>query len=208
MYTPGWSVHSKATLLPLPLECTLQPHSEYHRCALGCHSIDLVKSLTNTPIQKYTPNTTPSALQMECTLHCHSYNLVFSHAHTSTPLRGLYIFVHKIATLQCHSMHLNIFTLKNIHSNATSRTCAIYALCWAYKFINWSVFETTFIILRNILWTYWPQIKFTIWQQKSINRYVCIIKLILHYMEILHIVTNNFIFVLMILSIQVAVLFL
>ena len=160
---------------------------------------------TNTEIHS---NTTPSALQIECTLHCHSYNLVFSHAHTPTPLRGLYIFVHKIATLQCHSMHLNIFTLKNIHSNATSRTCTIYALCWAYKFMNWSVFETTFILLRNILWTYWPQIKFSIWQQKSINRYVCIIKLILHYMEILHIVTNNFIFVLMILSIQVAVLFL
>ena len=145
---------------------------------------------------------------MECTLHCHSYNLVFAHAHTPTPLRGLYIFIHKIATLQCHSMHLNIFPLKNIHSNATSRTCTIYALCWAYKLINWSVFETTFILLRNILRTYWSQIKFTIWQQKSINRYVCIIKLILHYMEILHIVTNNFIFVLMILSIQVVVLFL
>ena len=27
VYTPVWSVHSKATLLPLPLECTLQPHS-------------------------------------------------------------------------------------------------------------------------------------------------------------------------------------
>ena len=47
VYTPAWSVHSKATLLPLPLECTLQPHSEYHRCTLGCHSMDLVKSLTN-----------------------------------------------------------------------------------------------------------------------------------------------------------------
>ena len=47
VYTPVWSVHSKATLLPLPLECTLQPHSEYHRCTLGCHSMDLVKLLTN-----------------------------------------------------------------------------------------------------------------------------------------------------------------
>ena len=44
---PWRSVHSKATLLPLPLECTLQPHSEYHRCTLGYHSMDLVKSLTN-----------------------------------------------------------------------------------------------------------------------------------------------------------------
>ena len=65
VYTPAWSVHSKATLLPLPLECTLQPHSEYHRCTLGCHSMDLVKSLTNrntlqrhfkcTPDGVYTP---------------------------------------------------------------------------------------------------------------------------------------------------------
>ena len=65
VYTPAWSVHSKATLLPLPLECTLQPHSEYHRCTLGCHSMDFVKSLTNrntlqrhfkcTPDRVYTP---------------------------------------------------------------------------------------------------------------------------------------------------------
>ena len=65
VYTPTWSVHSKATLLPLPLECTLQPHSEYHRCTLGCHSMDFVKSLTNrntperhfkcTPDGVYTP---------------------------------------------------------------------------------------------------------------------------------------------------------
>ena len=47
VYIPVWSVHSKATLLPLPLECTSQPHSEYHRCTLWCHSMDLVKSLTN-----------------------------------------------------------------------------------------------------------------------------------------------------------------
>ena len=40
VYTPAWSVHSKATLLPLPPECTLQPHSEYYRCTLGCHSMD------------------------------------------------------------------------------------------------------------------------------------------------------------------------
>ena len=65
VYTPAWSVYSKATLLPLPLECTLQPHSEYHRCTLGCHSMDLIKSLTNrntlqchfkcTPDGVYTP---------------------------------------------------------------------------------------------------------------------------------------------------------
>ena len=65
VYTPAWSVHSKATLLPLPLECTLQPHSEYHRCTLGFHSMDFVKSLTNrntlqrhfkcTPGGVYTP---------------------------------------------------------------------------------------------------------------------------------------------------------
>ena len=65
VYTPAWSVHSKATLLPLPLECTLQPHSEFHRCTLGCHSMDFVKSLTNrntlqrhfkcTPDGVYTP---------------------------------------------------------------------------------------------------------------------------------------------------------
>ena len=64
--------------LPLPLECTHQPHSEYHRCTLGCHSMDFVKSLTNR-----------NTLQMECTLHCHSYNLVFAHAYTLIPLRGL-----------------------------------------------------------------------------------------------------------------------
>ena len=65
VYTPAWSVHSKATLLPLPPECTLQPHSEYYRCTLGCHSMDLVKLLTNrntlqrhfkcTPGGVYTP---------------------------------------------------------------------------------------------------------------------------------------------------------
>ena len=65
VYTPAWSVHSKATLLPLPLECTLQPHSKYHTCTLGCHSMDFVKSLTNrntlqrhfkgTPDEVYTP---------------------------------------------------------------------------------------------------------------------------------------------------------
>ena len=117
VYTPAWSVHSKATLLPLPLECTLQPHSEYHRCTLGCHSMDLVKS---TPIETHS-NATSSAFQMEGTLHCHSYNLVFVHAYTTMPFRGFQIFVYKIASLQCHSMHLNLFTLRNIHSNATSR---------------------------------------------------------------------------------------
>ena len=121
VYTPVWSVHSKATLLPLPLECTPQPHSEYHRCTLGCHSMDS----NHSPIELHS-NTTSSALQMECTLHCHSYNLVFAHAYTPIPLRGLKIFVHEIATLQCHSMHFKIFTLKNIHSNATSRTYTIY----------------------------------------------------------------------------------
>ena len=65
VYTPAWSVHSKATLLPLPPECTLQPHSEYYRCTLGCHSMDLVELLTNrntlqrhfkcTPGGMYTP---------------------------------------------------------------------------------------------------------------------------------------------------------
>ena len=64
VYTPAWSVHSKATLLPLPPECTLQPHSEYYRCTLGCHSMDF-KLLTNrntlqrhfkcTPGGVYTP---------------------------------------------------------------------------------------------------------------------------------------------------------
>ena len=72
VYTPAWSVHSKATLLPLP------PHSEYHRRTLGCHS----------PIEIHS-NATSSALQMECTLHCHSYNLVFVHAYTPILLRGL-----------------------------------------------------------------------------------------------------------------------
>ena len=62
---PWRSVHSKATLLPLPPECTLQPHSEYYRCTLGCHAMDLVKLLTNrntlqrhfkcTPGGVYTP---------------------------------------------------------------------------------------------------------------------------------------------------------
>ena len=44
------------------------------------------------------------------------------------------------------------------------------------------------------------QTKITIWQQKSINRYVCIIKLVLHYMKIciygnekLHILADDFV---------------
>ena len=127
---PWRSVHSslECTLqshsVTTPTGGTLQPHSEYYRCTLGCHSMDLVKLLIN--------RNTSSALQVECTLHCHSHNLVFVHIYTPIPLR-----VHKIATLQCHSMHFNIFTLRNIHSNATSRTCIIYALCWACKLINW-----------------------------------------------------------------------
>ena len=66
-------------------ECTLHPHSKYHKYTLGCHSIGLVKSLTN----RNTLQNTSSALQMECTLHCHFYSLVFVHAYTPIPLRGL-----------------------------------------------------------------------------------------------------------------------
>ena len=62
VYTPVWSVHSKATLLPLPLECTLQPHSEYHRCTLGCHSMDLVKSLTNRNTLQHHFKCTPDGI--------------------------------------------------------------------------------------------------------------------------------------------------
>ena len=151
---------------------------------------------------------------MECTLHCHSHNLVFVHIYTPKPLRGLRIFVHKIATLQYHSMHFNIFILRNIHSNNTSRTCIIYALCWACKLINWYkyvifIFKTIFGFWNRInsftryIYIYKYQLKtiFTIWQQKSINRYVYIVKLVFPCITIL----ANFICLLMIWAIQVEV---
>ena len=139
---------------PLTLtECTLQlgvytpkplcyhshrsVHSNHTPNIIGVHWDATAWTWLNySPIEIHS-NATSSALQVECTLHCHSHNLVFVHIYTPIPLRGLRIFVHKIATLQCHSMHFNIFILRNIHSNATSRTCIIYALCWACKLINW-----------------------------------------------------------------------
>ena len=115
VYTPAWSVHSKATLLPLPLECTLQPHSEYHRCTLGCHSMDLVKSLTNrntlqchfkcTPDGVYTPLPLLKLSFCPC-IHSNAtpwtLNIGSQDSYTSMPLHALKHFHPEKHTLQCH----------------------------------------------------------------------------------------------------------
>ena len=88
VYTPVWSVHSKATLLPLPLECTLQPHSEYHRCTLGCHSMDLVKSLTNRNTLQHHFKCTPDGVYTTLPLLWLSFCPCI---HSNTTLWTLYI---------------------------------------------------------------------------------------------------------------------
>ena len=125
--------------------------------------------------------TTSSALQMGCTFHCHSYNLVFVHAYTPIPLRVLKIFVHKIVTLQCHSVHLNIFTLRNIHSNAISRTQFIPSVEHMNELAdiqaNIGFWNPIYSITRYIK-EHWPKIIFEIWQQKIINTYIHIVQMI------------------------------
>ena len=68
-----------------------------------------------------------------------------------------------------------------------------------------SVFETASILLQIYKKNINPKKIFTFWQQKSINRYVYIVKLVFHCITILHMVSNNFICLLMIWAIQVAV---
>ena len=90
VYSPVLSAHSKATLLSLPLEYTLQPYSEYHRCTLGCHSVNLIKSLTSI-------HTLHISDALQChfggTLHCHSKATLKVHS-DATPA----------CTLHCHSI--------------------------------------------------------------------------------------------------------
>ena len=55
------------------------------------------------------------------------------------------------------------------------------------------------------IYKYQSETIFTFWQQKSINRYVYIVKLVFYCITILHMVSNNFICLLMIWAIQVTI---
>ena len=138
----------------------------------------------NHPLVYIHCNTTPCVLQMECTLHYHAHKLVFFHTYTPIALCVLKIYVHKIATLQCHSMHFSIFALRN-----TPMPLLRHALCLPpVEHINQLIdiqaifgFWTRFTLMQDTLRKHWPNIIFTIWQQKSTNEYIYIVKLVLHF---------------------------